>query len=679
MLPKPIPRTSRHALLDTAAASGAIITGAVLCISTALADQTWDGDVSLDWNNAANWTNDTFPTGTNAFVNSTGPNVATISGNSAFTPTDIIVGNGTAGRLDHTAGTAQTGGGNWMTVGFNSGGLGTYNLADTTNVGGALTGYATGQGTMNVNSNLMVGRDAGEGIVNVNTIGNLNISGDLRIADAGDNSKGTLNLDSGSVVVSGNIQLAKVTGGLGSLNIGGGSISGNELRVGYGSSTGTVNLTSGSISTNNWTTFGGGGATGNLNMSGGSFTQNNGGFIIGDNGFSTFEQSAGNLSVGGEYIVGQGSGTGIQNFDGGQIATSNWVSIGRDGGNGTVTMMDGEWTHSAGVNFVVGATGTGLVDQSGGLIDVQTAGLEVGEHGTGTFKISGDAEVRAGEVRIGLNTGATGNFQLNGGTLRTHRISGLNREGTDGAGNGTVAFNGTQIIASMSDSGFITNLDTAEIQNGGLKVNSNGFALESNQVFTGTGNVVKTGEGSLSLNGNSNFSGELQISAGSLYVNGALGGSTSATVDSGGTIGGNGSLTGTLTVNGTVSPGLSVGELTSGNLALGVNGVYVAELDGNGVNDRLTALGSMTIDGMIQVFLNYTASGGDTFDIADFASFSGAPTFDFSNAPLEPGLAWDVSGFSTNGVISVVPEPQSAILGLLGAAGILSRRRRSQD
>ena len=519
--------SSRQSLLRTAASSrlclASAIAGTTLLIpSFVRADQLWDGEVSSDWNTAANWSANALPNGEWATINTAGPNVATISADSLFTPTDVFVGNGATARLDHTAGVAQTGAGNWMTVGFNgagSGGNGTYNLADTASTGGIFTNFGTGSGTMNAGSNLMIGRDGGTGTVNVNTSGALNIAGDLRLVDAGANSKGTLNLDAGAIVVAGNIQIAKVAGGVGAFNMSGGSISGNELRVGDGSGgLGTMVLTGGTVSSNSWTTFGGGGSTGNLTMSGGSWTQNNAGFIIGDNGTSTFDLTDGTLNVNGEYIVGQGSGNGVHHFDGGSLSTTNWVSVGRGGGTGLVEMTGGTWNHTAGVNFVIGATGPGRVDLSGGQLNVTNSALEVGENNNGTLMVSDGADLRAGTIRVGLNGGAAGEVHLDGGTVRTHRIAGVNREGVTGDGASTVYFNGSQIIGTASDQGFLTSIDFAEIEAQGLKVDTNGFELAGDQALSGPGGIVKSGEGSLSLFGALSYDGSNVVEGGSLTL-----------------------------------------------------------------------------------------------------------------------------------------------------------------
>ena len=74
---------------------------------TAHAQATWTGGTDQDWNNAANWsTSPSNPTG-NFTINTEVGNYPVLSANSAFTPVDLILGDGAgqSGRLDHTSGT----------------------------------------------------------------------------------------------------------------------------------------------------------------------------------------------------------------------------------------------------------------------------------------------------------------------------------------------------------------------------------------------------------------------------------------------------------------------------------------------------------------------------------------------------------------------------------------------
>src|SRR5688500_5767726 len=59
---------------------------------SAMAQSTWVGDTSTDWNNAANWSSDpAAPTG-NFFIETNTANIATINANSAYIPVDVFVG-----------------------------------------------------------------------------------------------------------------------------------------------------------------------------------------------------------------------------------------------------------------------------------------------------------------------------------------------------------------------------------------------------------------------------------------------------------------------------------------------------------------------------------------------------------------------------------------------------------
>src|SRR3546814_8780152 len=75
------------------------------------------------------------------------------------------------------------------------------------------------------------------------------------------------------------------------------------------------------------------------------------------------------------------------------------------------------------------------------------------------------------------------------------------------------------------------------------------------------------------------------------------------TVNSGGTLGGNGSV-GSTTVagGGTLAPGNSIGRLTvNGDLAFAAGSTYEVEVNAAGEADRLDATGAVTIDSTASV------------------------------------------------------------------------------
>ncbi len=505
-------------------------------------------------------------------------------------------------------------------------------------------------GTINAGNWTAIGRSGGTGVLN-QTGGQYNQGNGVFITGAGGN--GTFNQTGGTL-----------------------DTTGSEFWVGEGGgSVGVVN-SSGTILVNNWVAVGRGGS-GTLNLNAGAnFTSGGSPTLIGDNSAGTLNIASGaTLTTNNQFWLAQGGGsTSTATQTGGNFIANSWLAIGRDNGNGTYNISGGSIVQNGPDHIViagVGTTATGVFNVSGtAVVTATNADIWVGEAGTATMNVSGSSVVSAPAFRI-ADGGSTGTLNANGGTINTQQIFG-------GAGVSTVSFDGTQIVAQAGggNSTFITGLGTATIGAGNLKIDSNGNTLASNQSFTGAGGVVKSGAGSLNLSANSTFSGATTVSAGTLYVNGNLSGTSGAAVASGATLAGTGTINGASVVNGEVAPGnapLATGTLNVGSVDLAAGSTYTVDATANGVNDLLNASGALTANGTIKILFAYTPVYGDSFDIANFASFSGSPTF--TSTGLTPGDSLDTSAFATTGVVTVIPETSSALLGLLGAACILRRRR----
>lgn len=110
------------------------------------------------------------------------------------------------------------------------------------------------------------------------------------------------------------------------------------------------------------------------------------------------------------------------------------------------------------------------------------------------------------------------------------------------------------------------------------------------------GSLIKSGAGSLVLNGDSTYRGATTVNGGLLAVNGTL--TSAVSVNDSGTLGGSGRI-GALTVNrgGRVAPGNSVGTLqVAGDVTLGVGSTYAVELTPSS-SDRIVAGGKALLDG----------------------------------------------------------------------------------
>jgi outer membrane autotransporter protein len=179
--------------------------------------------------------------------------------------------------------------------------------------------------------------------------------------------------------------------------------------------------------------------------------------------------------------------------------------------------------------------------------------------GSGSLTKSGSGEL----TLSGFNTYSGGTL-INGGTLRGYAHA---------FGSGDITDNATLVLDQSVNDTLANNL-------------------------RGTGSLVKTGVGSLSLTGNSDFSGTTSVNQGRLAINGNLGNSA-VTVNSGATLGGNGSLASLRVAQGGIlAPGNSVGQLNvNGNVTLDQGAIYQVETDATGRADRLVANGSIAVNG----------------------------------------------------------------------------------
>ena len=781
-----------------------LILSALIALSCALSaasaqDNLWTGTASTDWNTAGNWSLGNVPTGQNAIVDTAPANIATISADISATPNDIVVRGG--GRLDHTAGTAGTGGGSWMFVGQNAT-AGTYNLANTGSVAGGITGFAQGTGSLNATGNLLVGAfgDNRTGTVRVNTSGTLAVSGELFVGDSlgsvgdvsletgvltvnnkilvgnnrgvgtltmsggtltktggdetfvgRDNGTGTLAQSGGTVTLNHNLYVGQGSGANGTYTIGDGAVLniGRDFVVGRESGTGTLTMTGGTItkigdekflvghnngvgvvaqsggtiSVNNELyignenagasgtyTLSGTGAlsvanevvvgresgTGVLNVDGGTITTTgNGNMYIGRrNGTGTLNQTAGVISVIKEFGVGTRDdnkiGIGTYNLSGGSLAATNNFFIGKElGASGTMTMTGG--TMSTSDKLQIGHNqATGVLTQSGGTVNVQNEvyiGNENSGSSVGTYTLSGSAELSVGnEVFVGRDN-ATGTFNLDGGTVTTKKIEG-------GTGNATVNFNGGILKARESQAAFITNLDVANVQAGGITIDSNGFDLGISQTLSGTGGLTKAGAGRLTLSASNAYAGTTTVTAGSLFIDGTQA-SGAVQVDAGATLGGSGAIGGAVTMFGVLSPGNSPGVLSVAALVLGGSSTSIFEIDGttrstqyDGLN--ITGSSGPTYGGALSLVFGNGSAFGNT-DVFNLFDFTGAAAGDFSSVTSTGFYSgtWSVSSgewslqsggqtltFSQSaGDLVIVPEPTALALTGIGIAAAAWARR----
>lgn len=158
--------------------------------------------------------------------------------------------------------------------------------------------------------------------------------------------------------------------------------------------------------------------------------------------------------------------------------------------------------------------------------------------------------------------------------------------------------------------------------------NTQAFTATIAGPFTGTGNLVKTGTGTLILSSTaSTHTGGVEVSDGTLRVDGEIASSTTAvTVGATGILAGDGVIHRPVTVTGTLSPGASVGTLEVESTT--ITGTYKVEVDG-ALADGLQVTGDLDLTGAtLDVSL---LGGGFTGASYVIATYTGNLTGTFAN------------------------------------------------
>ncbi|AKC83547.1 hypothetical protein IMCC26134_13585 [Verrucomicrobia bacterium IMCC26134] len=387
--------------IASAKLAGAILLLAGLGATAHAAVATWDaGAGTQDWNTAANWSGDTFPSGNwpdgVTTINTSTGLYPVITANSAFTPSDILIGTGVGatGRLDQNAGIAGSGPGNWLIIGPD-GGSGVFNISGGTfnarevhmaRSGGNGNASVTVSGTGVLNSTVggvvvadgTGGSATAVGTLNVDAGGTVNSEGDLLVAFAGGpNTLGTVNIAAGATV-----NVASTTkrwfimnqwdNTKGVVNVNGGTINLNantDLRFsvgswGPGASNGpsTLTLNSGAIN-------GGAAAVVDLNNNADRAVTN------------TLNLNGGTLTIS-QIISGKTNGARVVNFNGGTLKASatSAAFLSATAASTANVKSGGAIFNSNGFNITVAKALTADATSTGG-------GLT--KLGTGTLTLSG--------------------------------------------------------------------------------------------------------------------------------------------------------------------------------------------------------------------------------------------------------------------------------------------------
>ena len=434
-------------------------------------------------------------------------------------------GNGT---LNLSGGTFNVNG--WTTAGKDGGsGTGTINITNGAlfnhpqHGGDLLLGWTNGStGKLNVNTGgrmvynwwFRVGVDPGsQGDVVVDGPGS-SISVDTGRVYIGEKSRGTLTISNGGSFthtnadefnVGGEHDSAAPEGGDGTVTVtgAGSTLSVNSfIRVGLRNTgadpgVGVMNVTTGGlVSSGGWIGIGHEGGDGTLNLGGGTLTAGSEFYVgIDDNGRAR-------------------TTTGRANITAGTISAGTTVWIGRNGGNGTVTISGAaaaSLTSSSEMFIGDGGVGSGG-NQTQGTLNISNPNavvsavnqLVVGRNGgLGTVNQAAGSVIETNQwVTLAANAGSTGTYNLSGGTLTSNFME----IGADGSGTLTVSGTG-QATANQYTVG--TRATGAGVVNviGPGAVTSTGNVFLGGDQGAGSGTVNQVG-GTISV-GNVLFIGHL--------------------------------------------------------------------------------------------------------------------------------------------------------------------------
>jgi autotransporter-associated beta strand protein len=295
-------------------------------------------------------------------------------------------------------------------------------------------------------------------------------------------------------------------------------------------------------------------------------------------------------------------------------------------------------------NETINVPGTDSLNLSGSI----SGSFGITKIGTGTLWFRGSsANTYTGDTRVNEGTLSLAKSILDGSIIADLFIG----DGLGGALSDVVrifdfsqisSFNSAVTIASsgLLDLNDITEGVASIAGSGRIDIGNNLFGINGSASTTysglivGTGNISKTGLGTLTLTGNNTYSGQTLIADGTLRINGSQPASY-VVVTSNGRLEGNG-VVGNISISANIAPGTSPGVLTCSNLYFAPTADFFVEINGPNPGtgyDQLNVRGTNQLGGAtLHLSLNYAPSEGERFTIisndlaeAVVGTFAGLP------------------------------------------------------
>lgn len=383
------------------------------------------------------------------------------------------------------------------------------------------------------------------------------------------------------------------------------------------------------------------GGNSSLILNGGSLTTGTLSVANGAAGF--FTMNSGELAA---DVIQRGATPGTPAFlwNSGTIRSSDAASTAIRGVNSSSTLLI-QVADSGDHVFDVGAGKTMVVEDTAVLRDRTISGA-ITKSGDGLLRLSG-------------SNSYTGGTLIRGGVLAVEHERALGPSGEIAFGGGTLQYSAGNTVD------YSGRFSTASAQDYRIDTNGQDVAYASALASEG-GTLRKSGDGMLTLEAASTYSGGTEIDGGTLRVansEGSATGSGTVAVNANGTLSGGGSVAGDLLVRGAISPGDGIGTLSSGNQIWKSGGSYIFEI-GSVAGGAGSAWDFLAVDGTLGI----DAASASPFvvsvnSIGSLADFSASETYSWTILSTTAGiegfsktrLAVDASGFldETSGAFSL--------------------------
>lgn len=573
----------------------------------------------------------------------------------------LVIGSAGSGSMFITNGEVKNTDG---TIGALAGGVGVVGLSGPTALWtntGTLTVGDKGTGTLNVfnggkvtNADLgIVGNAAGSnGTVTVNGAGSTwTNSQDLVIGALG---TGTLNVQNGGVATANSgVVLGNFGGGSGFLTVDG---SGSKLTNGSGldvgrNGNGQMTVSNGGEVGNVAAVIGSSVAgTGTVTVKGaGSSWVSSGDLTVANAGTGTLDiQSGGTVSSVNATVGANAGSAGTVTVDGtGSTWTSGFLFVG-DQGAGTLSVTNGgkvQDTVGAVAVHDPAASGRVIIDGTGSNW-VNDGGTIIGVTGTGRLDVKNGGQVDSGfsvanaNAILGSSAGSTGlAFVEDAGS--TWNVANDLLVGSNGSGSlvidrgGEVSVGGKLILADKAGSAGVLDiggglgsgtLNATSVQFGAgvgsIRFNHTDTNYNFNTAISGLGTIYQWSGTTHLTADSSGFTGQTHITGGTLLVDGKIG-TGAVDVQSGGTLGGKGSIGGTVTVaSGGILSGVQGQTLTMQNLNLDGGANVNVTLSSPGGAALFNVANDLTLDGT----LNITSGGAFGSGVYSLITYGGTLT-----------------------------------------------------